>query len=329
MCRSFACIFALVPLFWASTIGGTYRLVQAFSDQVVSWPSSIVSSSSGDLFVLDNMNHRVLVFREGRFLRQIGQIGQGEGDLHQPVAMCIDKNDRLYIVDQENKRIQIFLSDGSPYGRFQADTETNTITVDSLGEILINNPNSGDLVTVYSAQGRKVRTMGELAPVSLGYPGHARDEDLKPFLGRAYLLADESGIYIVHFFMPLVRKITENGELLWERRLEGKPVEELARTFWGEPGSRPAKSVRSLDHRQFTNIIACAAIAEDGRLLVVLADGTLLALAPDGTPVAQVDLDPPRFDLLGVSNHRGYLYFTTIHWLARSARPLPELMASQ
>ena len=306
--------------------GGAYQIMPVFKEQAVQWPSSIVRSSSGDLFVLDNNNHRILVFRSGQFLRQIGQIGQGEADLHQPSAMGIDKQDRLYVVDQENGRVQIFQADGSPYGRFRADTRSNTIAVNSKREILINNPNKGGLMTVYSPRGREVRTFGQLVPASRGYPGRQDSDDLLVPLGRAYLLAEDGGIYVAFQFMPLVQKYSAAGELVWETRLKGSQVDELVRTFWREPDAKRPKSVRSLDGLQLPDVVTAATVTEAGHLLVVLADRTICVLSPDGRQIRLLRLDPPRSGpVYGICSDEGSLYFSTVSRLYRSKEPLDFL----
>ncbi len=300
-----------------------YRIERVFDDQAVHFPSSIVRSAAGDLFLLDNNNHRILAFREGRFLRQIGQIGQTDGDLHQPSALGIDSSNRLYVVDQENSRIQVFQGDGAPYGRFPADTHTNTIAISSSGEILINNPNKKALITVYSRRGREVRTSGQLVPLSRGFPGRPDDEKMLVPLGRAYLSVDASGIYVTFQFMPLVQKYTEKGGFLWEARLTGEAVNDLVRTFWKEPGSKRPKSSRAFDGLSLPDIVTAATIAANGNLLAVLADRTICVLSPDGAQLRQLRLDPPRSGpFYGIGEHQGTLYFTDVRRIYRSTAPL-------
>lgn len=321
--HAFLTVFLLLAGMSGQDAEAAYQIEPVFKEQAVNWPSSIVRSSSGDLFVLDNNNHRILAFRSGKFLRQIGQIGQGESDLYQPSAMCLDKKDRLYVVDQENNRVQIFEPDGRPYGRFRADTHTNAIAVNLNGEILINNPNKGGLITAYSPRGKEAETWGSLVPLSRGYPGRRDADSMLVPLGRAYLLTDDSGIYIVFQFMPLVQKYSVSGDLLWETRLQGAPVEELVRTFWKEPGAKDPKSVRMFDRVQLTDIITSAAIAENGNLLAVLADRTICVLSPQGEQIRLLTLDPPLSGpFYGVGQYEGRLYFAAVRGLFRTKEPL-------
>jgi hypothetical protein len=45
---------------------------------------------------------------EAKFLFNIGQLGQAEGQLSYPVDICIDGSGRLYVADRSNNRISIW-----------------------------------------------------------------------------------------------------------------------------------------------------------------------------------------------------------------------------
>ena len=54
------------------------------------------------------------------FMLSIGQAGTGPGEFNRPEGMCVDAQDRIYVADSCNHRIQIFSSDGKfirQYGR--------------------------------------------------------------------------------------------------------------------------------------------------------------------------------------------------------------------
>ena len=59
------------------------------------------------------MNSRVVKFdRNGNFIKSWGTYGSGPGEFMLPHSVVIDKNDRVYVGDRENARIQIFDTDG-------------------------------------------------------------------------------------------------------------------------------------------------------------------------------------------------------------------------
>jgi hypothetical protein len=52
--------------------------------------------------------------RQGRFLLGIGRPGDASGEFHLPVGMTMDAQNRLYVADSYNGRIQIFQYIGGP-----------------------------------------------------------------------------------------------------------------------------------------------------------------------------------------------------------------------
>ena len=77
-------------------------------------PTDVAFSKNGDIFVTDGYgNSRVVKFdRNGNFIKTWGIYGSGPGEFMLPHSVVIDKNDRVYVGDRENARIQIFDTDG-------------------------------------------------------------------------------------------------------------------------------------------------------------------------------------------------------------------------
>lgn len=73
-------------------------------------PTGVSLSSSGDLFVSDGYgNARVHKFNsKGELLLSWGEPGSGPGQFILPHSVRLDKSDRVWVADRENKRIQIF-----------------------------------------------------------------------------------------------------------------------------------------------------------------------------------------------------------------------------
>jgi sugar lactone lactonase YvrE len=69
---------------------------------------------SGDLFVSDGyQNRRVAHFdRNGRFVSQWGTEGTGPGQFALPHSIVADRQNRLYVADRNNARIQVFDTQG-------------------------------------------------------------------------------------------------------------------------------------------------------------------------------------------------------------------------
>lgn len=78
-------------------------------------PTNAVVSSRGEVIVADGYgNARVHVFSpEGRLLYSWGQPGDRPGEFRVPHGLGIDRDDRLYVADRENSRIQVFTTNGT------------------------------------------------------------------------------------------------------------------------------------------------------------------------------------------------------------------------
>jgi DNA-binding beta-propeller fold protein YncE len=93
-------------------------------------PTDVAFSKNGDIFVADGYgNSRVVKFdRNGNYIKAWGTYGSGPGEFMLPHSVVIDRNDRVYVGDRENARIQIFDTEGRfltqwtgigyPYGLF-------------------------------------------------------------------------------------------------------------------------------------------------------------------------------------------------------------------
>jgi hypothetical protein len=85
-------------------------------------PNGLAFDSSGNVYVGDYQNDRVQVFNSsGTFLRIIGTSGGGinysnrtaNGDLDGPMGVAVDTNNNVYVVENQNSRVQKFNSSGA------------------------------------------------------------------------------------------------------------------------------------------------------------------------------------------------------------------------
>ena len=77
-------------------------------------PTDMAILPDGDIFVSDGYgNRRVVHFdANGKYINQWGQDGDGPGQFALPHAIVADSQNRLYIADRENARIQVFDTQG-------------------------------------------------------------------------------------------------------------------------------------------------------------------------------------------------------------------------
>ena len=82
-------------------------------------PDGVAVSPLGELYVCDEHNHRIQVFRaaDGTHLRNFGSHGTGSGQFHRPCDIAIAYSREVYVCDNGNHRISVF----DPSGTFLFD----------------------------------------------------------------------------------------------------------------------------------------------------------------------------------------------------------------
>jgi len=77
-------------------------------------PADVDFDSRGNIFVPDNLNHRIQVLDpNGSFLYSFGKKGSGLGELKYPACLRIDgDNDELYVTEFGNNRVSVFNTSG-------------------------------------------------------------------------------------------------------------------------------------------------------------------------------------------------------------------------
>ena len=72
-------------------------------------PSCIAATSDNHLLITSFDSNIVMVYTlEGELVHEFGGEGSHPGRFNRPVGICVDDNGMVYVVDVENRRIQIF-----------------------------------------------------------------------------------------------------------------------------------------------------------------------------------------------------------------------------
>jgi len=166
-------------------------------------PCSIAIAANGDLYISEGHSgqnpkaepgtvERVSIFdADGGFIRSFGKLGSGPGEFRTPHDIAIDDQDRLWVADRGNYRIQIFDLDGrylaewKQFGRpsgmalrngliYVADSESNGVAQNpgwkrgirigelATGKLLFRIPDPLEMKGTSAAEGVAVDTAGNV-----------------------------------------------------------------------------------------------------------------------------------------------------------------------
>jgi len=101
------------------------------------YPLGCVTSSQGDLFILDSENKRIIKFDLfGNFIQNFGGYEAGEYMLNSPERLAISGNNNIYVLDGDD--IKIFDQFGNGAAVFPAETKLNNIKI-IFSNLTVNN----------------------------------------------------------------------------------------------------------------------------------------------------------------------------------------------
>lgn len=129
-------------------------------------PTDVAFAPNGDFYVTDGYgNARVVKFsRDGQYLLEWGTRGSGPGEFQLPHAVVLDAQGRAYVSDRENRRIEIFDSNGKYL--------TQWANIGAFSGLAIKDQQiwaaGGDRVVLLNLEGQVI---GRLAPPG-NLPGH-------------------------------------------------------------------------------------------------------------------------------------------------------------
>ena len=77
-------------------------------------PWGIAVDQNGQIFVADHYKHQIHVFdKQRKYITSFGQQGSGNGQLYHPLSIGVDHDNRLYIGNYSNNRIEVVENDGT------------------------------------------------------------------------------------------------------------------------------------------------------------------------------------------------------------------------
>ena len=234
-------------------------------------PGEIKIDRDGNIYILDSGNHRIMVYdREMRFIRQIGRLGQGPGELIRPTDFDIDNAGNVYIISFWNRRISIF----DRRGKFIKSINVNYsipmeahLAVDSRGMIYLNTIYTDSLIVVIDTNGKKVRTLGK--PIN---------SKIFPYdYNIVSLECDESdNLWVCFNNRPRIRKYGPDGNLIFNKRINSFQINRMLEEEKEKDKKRPHY------YTYFTDIECC-----DNNIIYICGNDYIYEIDSDGNIVRE------------------------------------------
>lgn len=206
-------------------------------------PLAYQQADTGQYFIFDRRAHAVYTVA-GDTARKLIEVGAESGKVLDPSAFDIDPSDGAFVIADApgmQERIQWFTASGSRISGFtMPGREVPRITLDTMvlngigsmqftgKTLLLNQPERGALITELAFDGTPRRTFGSLRPT-----GQEADANVHLAMNAGLPLVDPTGGFYFVFLagVPLFRKYDDQGQLLFERHIEGPEMDEYVRTM--------------------------------------------------------------------------------------------------
>ena len=241
-------------------------------------PTGFQQSASGQYFVFDRRAHVVHgLDAEQSSSWEIVHIGGEEGRIIDPTAFAVEPNGTFVVADAPNnkERIQIFTPVGFRIGGFLLPGRLRTRVVlgntvlNGIGSlqytgtsILMSQPDTGALITEYDLRGGANRSIGNLRRT-----GHEEDHEIHLALNSGIPLVDPTGgfYFVFQTGEPVFRKYDAAGQLVFERRVQGREIDQLVNTL---PTRWPKRQTSEGEMPLVAPTIRTAAVDANGNLWI-------------------------------------------------------------
>ncbi len=243
-------------------------------------PAGFAQLPSGDYLLFDRRAHTV--FRVDRGLesaRPLVSIGVEPGRILMPFGFDLDPTGLLVVGDApgSTERIQVFSTDGTRLGGFslrpRADARVQfegvtlngitTLRITAHQTVLLNQPETGSLITEYDFSGQVVRTIGRLRVT-----GHEATPVVHLAMNSGFPLPIPTGGYYFVFRSgaPHFQRYSAAGALMFDRAIQGRELDRWMQeqpTSWGRTGATAEAAVPIV-----RSLVRTAAVDAAGQLWV-------------------------------------------------------------
>ena len=120
-------------------------------------PNDVVVGPDGTIFIVDSHGptgtNRIMKFSaDGSYLETIGETGYAPGQFHEPHAIAMDSQGRLFVADRYNNRIQILEQDGTFVSAWSQFGRPSGIFIDRNDLIYVADSESGPNTSAITGQ---------------------------------------------------------------------------------------------------------------------------------------------------------------------------------
>jgi len=123
------------------------------------YPQGLCFNSKGLLYVVDNGNYRVQVFRENMFLFKFGSKGRKPGQFQYPCYIAVDSSDQVYVTDNSHcGGINLFSENGHFFKKINCN-KPFTICI-APDDCIITEHDENNGLTIFSPTHQLITTFG-------------------------------------------------------------------------------------------------------------------------------------------------------------------------
>lgn len=262
-------------------------------------PTGFQRSATGEYWVFDRGDHSVYrVDAAVTAAQRIVHIGPEAGRILGPTAFDLGPNRTFVVADspRRQERVQVFSFTGKRLGGFMLPGRASPrLTIDGMAlngvgsleytgrSVLMNQPETGALITEYALSGRAVRSFGTFRRT-----GNESDREVHLALNSGLPLVNPKGgfYFVFQGGVPIFRKYDQSGALLFERHIEGPELDEAIRslpTLWPRRQTAGGSELPLI-----LPTIRTAEVDPDGNLWVALTVPFTYVYNPDGEKVRTI-----------------------------------------
>jgi hypothetical protein len=241
-------------------------------------PLAFQQTAAGVYYVFDRRGHSVhSIDPQGTASRTVVTVGAESGRVIDPTAFGLAPDGRFVVADAPNgrERLQFFDFAGTWFsgftlpGRAEPRINIGGLVLNGVGtlaylgdRVVLNQPETGALITEYGLAGTPVRSIGRLRQT-----GHEADRQVHLALnaGVPVPLADGGYYFVFLAGVPMFHKYDAKGTLSFERLMQGRELDPVVAQL---PKSWPRRTVDGKELPLVVPTVRTAAADSKGMLWV-------------------------------------------------------------